>query len=192
MTGETSADKWDRRFAERAAPGEPAAILRDNLHLLPASGRAAELACGLGGNAVALARAGLSVDAFDISAVALNKLAGYAAEHQLAIATHRCDLENSSFHSHGHDVIVCAHYLYRPLCVDIISALRPGGLVFYQTFTTLRIDGAGPSNPDFLLAPNELLQLFAGLDIVVYREEADVGDTSRGLRNVAGLIARRP
>lgn len=191
MATQTPAARWDRRFAARQVPGEPAAILRDNLHLLPPAGRAVDLACGLGGNAVALAHAGLGVDAFDISAVALDKLARFAAERTLAITTHRCDLEDTGLRAADLDVVVCAHYLYRPLCADIIAALRPGGLVFYQTFTAVRVDDVGPANPDFLLAPNELLRLFAGLDIVVYREEADIGDTARGLRNVAGLVARR-
>jgi len=41
------------------------------------------------------------------------------------------------------------------------------------------------------LAENELLHLFADLQIVVYREEGKIGDISQGFRNEALLIARK-
>ncbi|MFU8833506.1 MAG: SAM-dependent methyltransferase, partial [Wenzhouxiangella sp.] len=66
-----------------------------------------------------------------------------------------------------------------------------GGLLFYETFTREKVDDAGPSNPDFLLAPNELLHLFSPLRLLAYREEGVVGDAGRGLRNVAYLVGRR-
>ena len=67
------------------------------------------------------------------------------------------------------DAIVVARFLERALCPAIAAALRPGGVLFYQTFT------AGLANPDYLLGPNELLALFPTLAVCSYREPSPVG-----------------
>ncbi|MGB5200409.1 MAG: SAM-dependent methyltransferase, partial [Sedimenticolaceae bacterium] len=72
------------------------------------------------------------------------------------------------------------------------DALRPGGLLFYQTFTRERVDDDGPSTARFRLETNELLRLFPGLILRFYRDEGRVGDTARGFRNYAQMIAQRP
>jgi hypothetical protein len=41
------------------------------------------------------------------------------------------------------------------------------------------------------LGENELLKLFTGLRLRVYREEGSIGDTSAGLRNEAMLVAQQ-
>jgi SAM-dependent methyltransferase len=183
--------KWNRRFASSITPNDPAEVLLYNLHLLPRRGRALELACGLGGNALLLAKQGLQVEALDISPVALEKLAGFAAVDDLGVTTQQCDIERDWQSTHKYDVIVCCHYLHRPLCNRIQSALNNGGLLFYQTFTRDKIDAKGPSNADYLLETNELLALFDQLDTVFYREDGRCGDPSQGLRNVACLVGRK-
>jgi tellurite methyltransferase len=47
--------KWDARYRERDRIPSPALVLSENLHLLPGSGAALDLACGLGENALLLA-----------------------------------------------------------------------------------------------------------------------------------------
>ena len=89
------------------------------------------------------------------------------------------------------DVIVVTRFLDRGLVPAITAALRPDGLVYYQTFTRDKLDGAGPSNPDYLLGRNELLKLFATLTILYYREDGRVGDIGRGNRNEAMLVAQK-
>ena len=89
------------------------------------------------------------------------------------------------------DVICVGHFLERSLCPKIAAALRPGGLLFYQTFTEERVDDGGPGNPAFRLGCNELLRLFPDLVVRLYREEGRVGDMTRGFRNRAQLIAQR-
>jgi len=71
----------------------------------------------------------------------------------------------------------------------LIQALKPNGLLFYQTFTRTCVNDCGPKNPEFRLRDNELLLMFADLQVVVYQEEACIGDTTQGLRNEALLIA---
>ena len=61
-----------------------------------------------------------------------------------------------------------------------------------QTFILDRVDDTGPSSGRYRLESNELLRLFAGLTVRYFREDGLVGDTARGLRNVAQLIAQVP
>lgn len=184
-------DKWDNRYRDAGA-GETAQVLRENSHLLPASGDALDLACGLGGNALLLAQTGLHTHAWDISEVAIERLNAQAAATGLALITERRDVLAAPPKIGSFDVIVVSRFLERRLCKTLMAALRPNGLLFYQTFTRDKASPGGPSNPDFLLAENELLSLFAGLRLRVYREEGRIGDVRHGLRNEALLVAQKP
>jgi SAM-dependent methyltransferase len=186
--------KWDRIYAavEPVEAPEPARVLAENVHLLPASGRALDLAAGLGGNALLLARLGWETHAVDISAEAMAHLAALAAQLGVVVDTEVRDVVAEPPSPESFDVIVVSRFLDRALGGPIQSALKPGGLLFYQTFTREKAFPGGPSNPEFLLVPGELLSLFEGLRPVVYREEGLLGDTARGLRNQACLIAQKP
>ncbi len=187
--GEELRAKWDARYgqADAAAP-QAAQVLREHVHLLPAAGDALDVACGLGGNAMLLAQRGLRVSAWDLSPVAIERLAqsGVAGVH----AEVR-DLIADPPAAQSYDVVVVSYFLDRGLFPRLIDALRPGGLLFYQTFIRDKVDDKGPGNPDFLLASNELLQLAGDLQILVYREEGSVGDTAQGFRNEAMLVGRK-
>jgi len=186
---DTLRQKWDERYRGMAVDEARAArVLTDNLHLLPAHGRALDLACGLGAHACVLARAGLQVDAWDLSPVAIGRLQAHAAAHGLALRAAVRDAVAVPPPPAGYDVIVAVHFLERRLAPALMAALRPGGLLFYQTFAGV---GPGPSNPVFRLARGEILRLFADLTPVVYREEHDLGDKDRGLRGEALLVAQR-
>lgn len=167
-------------------------VLSDYAHLLPSDGTALDLACGLGANALLLAAHGLDTTAWDISAVAVDKLNTYARGHDLPLHAEVRDLPQHGLPQHRFDVIVVSRYLERSLCPAIQAALKPGGLLYYQTWTRARVGEHGPSNPAFRLARNELLHLFAELDVIAYREEDILGDTTRGLRDEAWLVAQRP
>jgi len=186
-------EHWDRRFSQVEAVPRVVSVLTDNEYLLPAQGVALDLACGLGGNALWLAERGLSVEAWDCSTVALEKLNLAAEQQGLSITTRHADLEETALPCASFDLIVVSGFLSRSLCPAIAGALRPGGLLAYQTYTQFKpAEGLhGPRNPDYLLAPGELLQLFSGLSPCVYREEQGYGDLNRGLRNQAYLLACR-
>lgn len=184
--------KWNHRFAGAQLPNLPAAVLDRNSHLLPAKGLALDLACGLGGNSILMAGHGLDVEAWDISDTALAKLQTFATSGGLAIDTHQIDLEQPLSWERQYDVIVVAHFLYRPLCAGISEALNPGGLIFYQTYTQSKTGDGGPENPRYLLDTNELLSLFKPLQLVYYREDRRIGNTSRGERDLAYFIGQKP
>jgi len=53
MTNDFPQEKWNQRYREAAIKdAQPAQVLHENQHLLPGSGTALELACGLGANAM--------------------------------------------------------------------------------------------------------------------------------------------
>lgn len=183
-------EKWDTHY-RAALVGEPSAVLRDYNHLLPVQGQALDLACGLGANALLLASRGLETHAWDLSSVAIARLEAEAQARGLTLHGQACDIKTITLPTAGFDVIVCCHYLERPLIPQIIKALRPGGLVFFQTFTVEAIDDEGPKRPEWRLASNELLQMFSNLRVYVYREEGLLGDTRRGWRNKAMIVAQR-
>lgn len=187
-----SRSKWNHKYADSDdwAP-EAAWVLKQNDHLLPAMGTALDLACGLGGNALFLARRGWTVDACDISDVALSRLADRARSEGLSVRCECRDLESQGLVSMGYDLIVVSRFLSRQLVPNITEALNPGGLLFYQANVSDKISREGPSNPDFLLGRNELLQLFPQLLVRFYREDARCGRLDRGLRNEAFFVGEK-
>lgn len=185
-------DKWDRRYREGDGRGaQPARALAENLHLLPATGRALDLACGLAANALLLAECGLETYAWDFSAVAIEQVRARASERGLQVVAEVRDVVRQPPEPMSFDVIVVSHFLERTLVPFLVASLKTEGLLFYQTFTRARVDDTGPANELYRLAENELLRMFSPLQVLVYREEGLVGDTRRGFRGEAMLVARR-
>ena len=185
--------KWDSRYRDNAdmVPA-PAMVLVEYAHLLPVNGKALDLAAGLGGNALFLAHHGLDTSAWDISAVAMEALSLEAERNSVVIDCQVRDVVAEPPVAESFDVIVVSRFLERALSPAISAALCPGGLLFYQTFVAEKTDSTlGPFNPDFLLQQNEMLRLFPGLTVRAYRDEGLLGDTAKGLRNEAYLVAEK-
>jgi len=187
--------KWDAIYLNNCQnnnlDAEPSKILKDFSHLLPKQGRALDLACGLAANAIFMSSLGLDVDAVDISPVAIERVNSTAQLKNLNIAGIVRDIETDGLLDYQYDVIVVSNYLYRALMPQIINRLNKGGVIFYQTWTQEKVTESGPNNPKFLLKQGELLKHFRELTILHYREEGKVGDTNRGFRNQASIIATR-
>jgi len=184
-------DKWDQIYQSETIHSEPASVLSENLFLLPAAGIALDLASGLGANAMLLAKQGLTTQAWDISAVALRKLQQQADAHAIAIRTFTQEITAQSFSANCFDVIVVSRFLDRSICNAIMESLKPNGLLFYQTYTQYKSSEQGPKNPRYLLAENELLQIFSSLKLVYYRENSGLGVVRQGLRNEAQFIGQK-
>ncbi|MCP5419429.1 MAG: class I SAM-dependent methyltransferase [Gammaproteobacteria bacterium] len=183
--------RWDERYRESGGGHDPAAVLGQYAHLLPATGMALDLACGLGANALLLASRGLRTWAWDISPVAVERLKAAARRAGATIQAEVRDVVTQPPHPGSFDVIVVSRFLERSLSASLQAALRPGGLLFYQTFTRSRVTDSGPRNNAYRLEDNELLSLFGGLKLRAYREEALLGDTRQGFRNEALMVAQK-
>jgi SAM-dependent methyltransferase len=151
---------------------EPSAWLTGHRHLLPAAGDALDLACGSGRHAIWLAGQGFSTLAVDRDPSAIDALNQEATRRGLSIHARLVDLENGTpfLEPDSFDLIVVVHYLHRPLFPALVSALRPGGVLVYETFTRAQAARGKPTNPAFLLEPGELLTLVRPLTIVASRE----------------------
>ncbi len=138
--------------------------------LIAPGGRVLDLACGSGRHAAWLARQGFQVEAVDRDAAALSALAGLANTHVLA-----ADLEVGPWPYSGQlfDGIVVSRYLHRPLLPLLAAALAPGGVLIYETFMIGNERHGKPSNPDFLLQPDELLAAYAPLLKIVAFEQGE-------------------
>ena len=191
MTNPTR-EKWDKIYSKsREQVAAATTVVRENLHLLPDSGVGLELACGLAANSFALAGQGFKMDAWDISTVAVEQVNQRAAAEGMSVSAVARDVVEQPPEPAHYDLVVVSHFLDRSITGSIINCLKPGGLVFYQTFSQTRVGESGPSNMAFRLADNELLSLFAGFKVLVYREEGLLGDTSKGFRNEAMLVAQK-
>jgi SAM-dependent methyltransferase len=148
---------------------QPSAWVARFASLIP-SGEALDLACGGGRHARLLAARGLRVTALDRDAQALAAAAGQG------IVTIQHDLEAAGsvwpFAPGRFKGIVVANYLHRPLFGGIAAALAPDGVLIYETFAQGNEVFGKPSNPNFLLAPGELLDMAArgGLRVLAYED----------------------
>jgi SAM-dependent methyltransferase len=183
----TSRQKWEERYAaSTAAAGPPAALLAAAVAAIPA-GRALDIACGDGRNALFLARRGFRVDAVDYAYAGLSRLAVAARREGVAVQPIVADLENYVLPEARYAVVVNTRYLQLSLFESIRNAVEPGGLVIFETFLRREESGGHPRNPAFLLESGELARRFDGFEVVSY-QEGPVDDSTQPL---ARIVARR-
>jgi SAM-dependent methyltransferase len=132
--------------------------------LIP-QGEVLDLACGGGRHARLLAASGHRVLAADRDLEALHKAAGPG------ISTLLVDLEGDGeqaapwpFEPNHFQGIVVTNYLHRPLFPHILRSLTPTGILIYETFAIGNERFGKPSNPSFLLRPEELLSIVMHAD----------------------------
>jgi SAM-dependent methyltransferase len=165
-----SLEEWNERYQTGENINlEPAQLVTEALHGVP-PGRALDLACGAGRNAVWLAHAGWDVVAIDGAREAIR----IVRAHEPRIDARVLDLEAGTplpFDDDSFDAVLVLYYLHRPLFAEAKRVVRRGGLFL----TAVRTSGR------FAIAPRELAALFEGWEIVVSRE-GEIGE----------LVARRP
>ncbi len=147
-----------------------------------------DFACGSGRHARWLAACGLRVDAVDRDKAALAGLAEVPGVTPL-----QADLEEGewAFGRDSHDALVVTNYLFRPRFDLMLSVLREGGVLIYETFMVGNERFGRPRSPEFLLQPGELLARLADDFGVVAFEQGEVGDPPRAVvQRVCALRGR--
>jgi len=146
---------------------------------------ALDVAMGHGRHALALALAGFKTFGVELQFDAVRGVKQAADAAGVLVRGWCADLTQHPLPSARFDLIVVTRYLQRDLFPALRAAVRPGGVVLYETFTTeQRALGWGPTSPDHLLAPGELQRLFDRFEVLFYEEAA-------APEAVARLAARR-
>jgi rhodanese-related sulfurtransferase len=160
-----------REHAAAAIAG-PSSWLLESADLLPRGGRVLDVACGRGRHALLLAAAGFPVVAVDRRPAVIDALNHLAERLDLPLRAEVLDLETGTadLGTEAYDVVLVFRYLHRPLFPAIVRALRPGGLLLYETFTVEQARRGRPREPEFLLEPGELSTRIAPLEVLRARE----------------------
>jgi SAM-dependent methyltransferase len=127
-----------------------------------------DVACGQGRHALWLARQGYRVEAVDRDETVLSRLRGI---HGIAVTL--ADLEADAWPYSGQtfDGVIVSRYLHRPLLPLLSEALRPQGVLIYETFMMGNERFGRPSNPDYLLQRDELLEVFSpSLQVIAFEQ----------------------
>jgi SAM-dependent methyltransferase len=172
-------DKWDARYRDGAYRDRrhPTALLETWLPRIPLRGlpsgvrrgRALDVACGAGRNALHLAAHGFSVTALDISAVALERARHAAAERGLEVEWLCADLDGDLEHAlpgGEFDLIVWVRYIHRSLMPALVTRLTVGGTLLCEQHLTTPEAVAGPTNDAYRLAPGELARSAQPLQVL--------------------------
>ncbi|WP_029936309.1 class I SAM-dependent methyltransferase [Thiomicrospira pelophila] len=187
-----SAQKWNQKYAEAelSTPAEACWLLKQHIRRLPLRGQALDLASGLAGNARFLARCGLNTQAWDISETATDLVTRWAKLQGLSNLQAVCkNITEQDFEPNQFDVIVVSHYLDRAILPSLVKALKPQGLLFYQTFLA-PVQTNGPSNLDFYIQSNEYQAWWSSLTCEVYGE-GWIKVANNGLNREAWYIGRK-
>ncbi|WP_419655656.1 TehB: predicted tellurite resistance protein [Desulfosarcina variabilis str. Montpellier] len=151
--------KWDTRYKNDLGDFAPSSILTQYWQLA-SCGSALDIACGNGRNSFFLAEKGFTVEAVDISTVAT----GHLNDKHPGIHVICQDLDTWKISPNRYDLIVNVHFLDRRLFPMIERALKPDGVLIFESFIS---QNAHP----FGLRNNELLHAFQTLRIIYYEEK---------------------
>jgi SAM-dependent methyltransferase len=164
-----AASAWVARFASLVSAGE----------------RVLDLACGRGRHARFFAARGCQVVAIDRDTTALAAIRGIEGVTPIV-----ADLESAPWPADigPFDAIVVTNYLHRALFANILGALTEDGILIYETFARGNERYGKPSNPDYLLAPGELLaQIGATLTVIAFEQGVSGGATPSVIQRIAAV-----
>jgi SAM-dependent methyltransferase len=177
-------ERWNIRHVDKPMPHYVSPTLEKYIKEANV-GRALDVACGTGRNTHFLADLGFVVDAVDLSDYALSCIREDANINKQEVDLDIYNIEET------YDLIININYLNRRLMPQMLSSLKEGGVILFETFISAHdVPEKGSMNPDFLLNTNELLRSFIDLDIIYY-EEKDIVNLRGEDARLASLVARK-
>ncbi|MCZ6855997.1 MAG: methyltransferase domain-containing protein [Gammaproteobacteria bacterium] len=182
--------KWDERFAAGAyrQRDQPSEFLTRWLPQI-SSGRALDVACGAGRNALYLAQADFYVDAMDVSGVGLARARETATARGVDVNWIEHDLDMGIPGEDRYDLILMIRYVNSRLLESLPERLQPGGYLLCEEHLVTTADVIGPENPRFRVQPGELEKAARGMHIL-FCEEAVHDDPDGRAVALARLVAR--
>ena len=193
--------RWDTRYragayAQRHWPSAYLQQLQQD-DVIPRSGRALDVACGRGRNSLFLASLGLSVDALDVSAVAIAQAANTAIGQQLRVNWQCSDVLELSHRlpQNTYALVIMLRFVAPQLLPKLLQALTPGGVLVLEEH--LQWDGAerisGPSSNRFRVAAGDLSRQLQAVQVgfdVVDQFEGLIPEPADDGTSVSAAVAR--
>ncbi len=182
---------WDARYRSGKRSTEdldagPTPLLIETVRKLN-PGRALDLACGAGRNALWLAAHGWRVTAVDGAASAIEILNQRALDAGLSVKAHIADLQKGAYsiEPNAFDLVAICYYLQRDLFAPAKAGVAPGGVLL----AIVHITEDRESPTESRLRPGELAQYFEGWETLHYYEGKPVDPAHQ--RSVAEIVARK-
>jgi SAM-dependent methyltransferase len=173
--------RWDERHTgrDRPNPAAPEGLhdRPDLLAIVPAAGRALDVACGAGATSLWAAQRGLHVLAVDVSPVAVGLLGSTAHDLGLdeRIDARVVDLDGGlPAEASGCDLVICQRFRDERLYPPLLAAVAPGGLLVVTVLSAVGADDPGP----FHAPAGELPAAFSRPGSEVLRSEEGGGVAS--------------
>lgn len=192
---------WNIRYAaqELLWGAEANRFLAEDLEAVPPRGRALDLACGEGRNAIWLAKLGWVVTAVDYSEVAIERARQLAAAQQVAVEWIEADVTTFVPEAGAFQLVIIA-YLQLPessrreVLAHAASALGGGGTLFMVGHARLNLvhGVGGPRQPEVLWDPSELRHEVAAFGLSI-RHTAHVRrpvETAEGVKDAIDTVLR--
>ena len=183
-------EKWNQRYADDShGKGNPVTLIEDWLPQLPV-GKALDVACGAGRNALLLAHAGFDVDAIDISHEGLTKARAKAESQGFDINWIEQDLDQPYCFDDDYDLIVVMWYVNLPLISKLCDHLAPSGFLLSEEHLVTDREVIGPRTADYRVATGALREAVSGLEILHYEESIEATEEGEQVAS-ARVVARR-
>lgn len=193
---------WEERYSSQddyLFGTSPAQFLTENPWLATPGGEALCVADGEGRNAVALARAGMEVSAFDLSATAVRRAQALAEKEGVALSTRVCEWGRWDW-SRQFDMLLGIFIQFAPPAAqpdqfrDMARALKPGGRLVLHGYTPEQaaLGTGGPPDPAQMWTPELLTGAFPDFRIerlAVYEREVQEGRGHAGRSALIDFVA---
>lgn len=184
---------WDDRYTNDPKWNGhrlPRDLVISHQHLLPQTGLALDAASGTASTGIHLAGHGLRVIAMDVSNAALRLAQARVKKEALPVSFALVDLMDEPWLPSEHfDVILNFYFLSRPLMKTYRRSLKPGGLLFFESFLRGEKDMHGKHH--HYLNPLELKNVFEDWGVIHYTEK-QINSRPGEERSIAQLVARKP
>lgn len=183
---------WDERYGaeDRIWSGKPNQQLVDRVAPLR-PGRALDVGCGEGADAIWLAQQGWDVTAVDVSQVALDKASAHAEQSGVTITWQQIDLDGWAGEPGAFD-LVSAQFMYLPqpalteLYRALAASVAPGGTLLLVGHHPIDPRHGDHDFPDVRWTPEEAVSWldpadWAAIDLATVRREGHLGTMHDGI-----------
>ncbi len=182
---------WDKRYREGfySGPLITHELVTRFCHLVPPGQPVVDVAMGTGRDLFVFAERGSFCCGLERSWEAIETARRLAAERGVDIAPVFGDAYHLPFKKRSVGGLLVFYFLVREFMADLVSLLRPNGILMYETFLKTQNTFDRPRNPDFLLDDGELIGYFPELELIFYEEGAFLLNGKK--RAVARYVGRK-